>query len=204
MERGTNDLKKRSPARDSRFVLEFSDAAFTILELLVVTTIIVVLAGLVLATSNYAFEKGARSRAEAEIAAISAALENYKADNGIYPQNADTTMLNAREDGNPDASPPNVYTKASLFLYESLSGDTNGDTVPDGAKAYLTFRPSQLSSAGGNVQFIKDPFGYSYGYSTAGESGGTHGYNPTFDLWSTGGRSDIRNPPDQSKWIKNW
>jgi restriction endonuclease Mrr len=50
----------------------------------VVISIILVLAGLVLATSSYVHNKGARSRAEAEIAAFSAALENYKADNGIY------------------------------------------------------------------------------------------------------------------------
>ena len=43
------------------------------------------LAGLILATSGYVQKKGPRSRAEAEIAALSAALESYKADNGIYP-----------------------------------------------------------------------------------------------------------------------
>ena len=62
--------------------------AFTILELLVVITIIIVLAGLILATVGYVQKKGARSRAEAEIAAMSAALESYKADNGIYPTDA--------------------------------------------------------------------------------------------------------------------
>ncbi len=56
--------------------------AFTIVELLIVIAIILVLAGLILATSGYVQTKGKRSRAEAEIAAISAALENYKADNG--------------------------------------------------------------------------------------------------------------------------
>ena len=59
--------------------------AFTIIELLIVMTIILVLAGLILATAGYVQKKGARSRTEAEIAAISAALESYKADNGIYP-----------------------------------------------------------------------------------------------------------------------
>ena len=57
--------------------------AFTIVELLIVIAIILVLAGLILATSGYVQTKAKRSRAEAEIAAISAALENYKADNGI-------------------------------------------------------------------------------------------------------------------------
>ncbi|MGZ4986342.1 MAG: type II secretion system protein, partial [Chthoniobacterales bacterium] len=61
------------------------DRAFTLIELLVVMAIIIILAGLILGTSGYVQKKGARSRAEAEIAAMSAALESYKADNGIYP-----------------------------------------------------------------------------------------------------------------------
>ena len=52
--------------------------AFTIVEVLIVIAIILVLAGLILATSGYVQTKGKRSRAEAEIAAISTALENYK------------------------------------------------------------------------------------------------------------------------------
>src|SRR3979411_2796000 len=60
-------------------------SAFTVAELLIVIASILVLTGLILATSGYVQKKGARSRAEAEIAAISAALENYRSDNGIYP-----------------------------------------------------------------------------------------------------------------------
>jgi RPA family protein len=55
------------------------------------------------------------------------------------------------------------------------------------------------------VKYIQDPFGSCYGYSTAGakeeeefqkdvrknpnatRDGESKGYNPTFDLWSTGG-----------------
>ena len=61
--------------------------AFTLIELILVVGIIIVLAGLVLSTVGYARKKGARARAETEIAAISAAIENYKADNGVYPSN---------------------------------------------------------------------------------------------------------------------
>src|SRR6266550_5334651 len=59
--------------------------AFTLLEVLVVITIMIILAGLVLSTFGYMQKKGARARAETEIAAISAACESYKADNGVYP-----------------------------------------------------------------------------------------------------------------------
>jgi type II secretory pathway pseudopilin PulG len=159
--------------------------------------IIVVLAGLVLVTSGFVRNKGARSRAEAEIAAMSAALENYKADNGFYPNNGDTSSLNARSDAD---STQMIYQKASLFLYEQLSGDSNNDRSSE-TKSYFTFRDNQLSPQTGNVLYIRDPFSYSYGYSTAGQAGGAVGYNPTFDLWSTGGSTT---PTGQSSWIKNW
>ncbi|MEY2555301.1 MAG: hypothetical protein QOF93_445 [Verrucomicrobiota bacterium] len=88
------------------------EASFTIIELLVVISIIIILAGLILSTVGYVQKKGARSRAEAEIAAISAALESYKADNGIYPRNATTT------DTLDPAATINLanYASASLFL----------------------------------------------------------------------------------------
>ena len=59
---------------------------FTLIELIVVVGIIAILAALVLSTVGYARKKGARARAETEIAAMSAACENYKADNGVYPE----------------------------------------------------------------------------------------------------------------------
>ncbi len=88
---------------------------FTILELLVVLTIIIVLAGLILATSGYVQDKGARSRTEVEIAAISAALENYKADNGMYPSNDDTRAL--------DPATTNPRQLQALQLLSLLSSD---------------------------------------------------------------------------------
>ena len=63
-----------------------TERAVTIIELLVVMMIILILAGLILSISSYVQNKGARARAETEIAAMSAALESYKADNGIYPR----------------------------------------------------------------------------------------------------------------------
>jgi len=60
----------------------------------------------------------------------------------------------------------------------------------------------------GTVIAISDPFGNSYGYSTANQADPTQGYNPTFDLWSTAGvaPSPTPSPPaaQQDFWIKNW
>ncbi len=171
--------------------------AFTIVEVLVVMAIILILAGLVLGTSSYVHNKGARSRAEAEIAAMSAALENYKADNGVYPSGAATNALDARTASDPTQS---AYENASLQLYEALTGDVNATRQP-GSPSYISFKDNQLSPATGNVHFIKDPFGNSYGYSTVFQTDQTKGYNPTFDLWSTAGSTKDTGKPG---WIKNW
>jgi type II secretory pathway pseudopilin PulG len=180
--------------------------AFTIMELLVVMAIIIVLAGLILATASYVQNKGKRSRAEAEIAAISAALENYKADNGIYPSGTETNALMANSMGDPTQQ---RYKDASLALYKAISGDADNDpTRAAEAKSYFPFKPNQLEPTTQTqaVTFINDPFGFSYGYSTVKSSvpTGADGYNPTFDLWSTGGEKDNSATPVQSKWIKNW
>jgi prepilin-type N-terminal cleavage/methylation domain-containing protein len=186
--------------------------AFTLIELVVVVGIITVLAGLVLSTAGYARKKAATTRTGAEIAVLSAALENYKADNGTYPRdnttNQYTDTLDARQNFDPTQA---VYTNASSYLYTQLSGDISGNRSPTG-KSYMAFKPNMLLPAGGSgtVTAISDPFGNSYGYSTANQADPVtpKGYNPTFDLWSTAGvaPSPTPNPPatQQDLWIKNW
>ena len=173
---------------------------FTILELLVVLTIIIVLAGLILATSGYVQNKGARSRTEVEIAAISAALENYKADHGAYPSNDDTRALD------PVTTSPDSYRSASSFLYSQVTGDGDANPItpaPSNAKNYLgsALKPNMLApNPPGPGTYLQDPFRNSYGYSTARaeDPAAGVGHNPTFDLWSTA------NSANQSQWIKNW
>jgi general secretion pathway protein G len=198
--RMTNDERNFARIRSSGLTSSPFGAggAFTLIELLVVIAIIIVLAGLVLSTVGYVQKKGARSRAETEIAAMSAACESYKADNGIYPRDNTTDTLNARQDFDATQT---VYQNASLYLYDSLFGATSGSRTPNtGARSYFTFKPNQLSPSdqAQPVVFIRDPFGNSYGYSTANQANQSNGYNPTFDLWSTA------NSTDQNQWIKNW
>ena len=207
--------------------------------------IILVLAGLILATSGYVQKKGARSRTETEIAALSAALESYKADNGIYPRDDLANQvappwdvrigpsqypkattgpdgLDARVNGDPSQT---IYKYASRHLYEQLSGDVNLSLfripLEPPKKSYFDFKPSMLwiiPDIDGNsygLSHILDPFGNSYGYSTAyqadidaGINPPNRGYNPTFDLWSTVGETGPKNGETfadyQLRWIKNW
>jgi prepilin-type N-terminal cleavage/methylation domain-containing protein len=197
-----------------------AEGGFTLIELLVVIAIIIVLAGLILTTAGYVQRKGKRARAETEIAAMSAALESYKADNAIYARGPATAItigtitipvnvtdsLDAKAYGNPTNTTNPTYSETSLYLYTLLSGDSNGTRNPSG-KSYMQFQPKMLLPAGGSgtVTAISDPFGNSYGYSTANQVNSGKGYNPTFDLWSTNGLTTT--PPsaaDQNQWIKNW
>ncbi|MGE5214381.1 MAG: prepilin-type N-terminal cleavage/methylation domain-containing protein [Nitrospirota bacterium] len=183
--------------------------AFTLIELIVVIGIIIILSGLVLSTVGYARKKGARARAETEIAAMSAACENYKADNAVYPSNNDTNGLDPT--ANFDSSPPppgqtNAYSLAGLSLYEKLLGVTSGNrSETPTTRTYFTFKPNMLHPpppSTDDVVGIRDPFGNLYGYSTKKASDPTtNGYNPTFDLWSTAGGTASSDTP---KWIKNW
>ena len=161
-------------------------AAFTLIELLVVIAIIIILGSLILSTVGYVQKKGARSRAEAEIAAMSAALESYKADNGIYP-------------ACPSPSP------GAHALYQSLSGDGNDGVggsiasmgvIGSSGKTYMAFRNNMLKPNPPNTTArVVDPFGNDYGYNSPGAN------NPTFDLWSV---ADDSSGTNQAKWIKNW
>lgn len=234
-------------------------AAFTLIELLAVMAIILVLAGLILNIAGSANYNSAKGRATAEIQAISTALESYKSDNGVYPQDPyvpATGYPTGLLDPQAHFDPTNAkYLNNSEFLYQVLSGftvtigATSATPTPTPSstqalsKAYMTFRPDQLhmsadttAAAGTAVStrspynYLIDPFGFSYGYSTINSVATAYntanptspisplpGYNPTFDLWSTagyapGGKATPTYSPAPSSspaaysaiWIKNW
>lgn len=189
-------LHRFSSSTFQRFNASTLETGFTVLELLVVIAIIIVLAGLILSTVGYVQRKAARSRAETEIAAISAACENYRADNGIYPKANSTDQLD------PTSADLTSYFSAANLLYRELSGDVDNDprTGSDDQKNYIAplLKPASLGT-GQSGPYLKDPWGNPYGYSTMKASDpNAHGNNPTFDLWST------TNSTSSSEWVKNW
>lgn len=68
-------------------------AAFTLLELLVVLTLVALLASLVFGAGRFAHERGRVARARAELAALSAALDAYRRTYGDYPRTDDEAQL---------------------------------------------------------------------------------------------------------------
>jgi prepilin-type N-terminal cleavage/methylation domain-containing protein len=133
---------------------------FTLIELLVVIAIIAILAGLVLQTAGFVQRKGATSRAEAEVAALSAALESYKADMGDYPL------------GTNNAGAANFNLLTNLM------------PTAAGTKVYFEVNKGMTNSAG----FLTDPFGTTYGYQYYGNA--TRSGTNFFDLWSTAGSTN--------------
>lgn len=215
-------------------------SAFTLVELLTVLAIIVIITSLVVAVGGYVQKKAALSRATGEISMLVSACESYKADNGNFPRDTENTRVTDAISPKVDFLPTDgKYAASSLFFYKELSGDrsTTGDTeagaqsasgppngIPDfGQPRYLRdIETGRLLKATKNpatraiisVQYMQDPFGFPYAYSTSaakdeqdyqtklltatpGKAAPTrptgsalHGFNSgSYDLWSTGGSS---------------
>ena len=227
-----------------------SDSAFTLIEMLTVVAIIVILTGIVLNISGYVQKKAALSRAAGEIASLSTACDSYKSDNGNYPRDVPvnngtsvTDLISPKQHFVPTDS---KYAASSLFLYMELTSDrtTNGEagSKPDGipddvTKQYLKEYDARILNVKRNtstraiiqVNYLQDPFGFPYAFSTAAAKAeqtfqtnlklGKSGTRPTgsalpgfnagsFDLWSTGGNSTRKSSQTDdnvwASWVKNW
>ncbi len=213
----------RSPAR----------AAFTLIEMITVMAVIAILVGLVLSVNTLVQKKAALSRTKAEIAALQLAIKSYETDNATPPrEEAITDVLDPRIHGAPASGDQlKLYSESSLVLYKALSGDPDLDFKTT-EKSYGTdfFRPERIKfddpkKPDRKVEYIVDPFGNCFGYSTAGlaqeeayaqklrkepkaqrpREDQQAGYSPSFDLWSTGG-TNVQAPTDADrvKWVKSW
>jgi prepilin-type N-terminal cleavage/methylation domain-containing protein len=180
-------------------------AAFTLIELMAVITIIVILAALVISGMGFVTERQAKEKAKIQIQLISKALEDYKLENGSYPGSANTSdgtgqssilfdalFLGYTADGNApigtDASnPPKVYI-ADLDPVTNKQGWTSGKATKDTK--------------------IVDPWGHEYRYRSALSAAGAGAtaqpnnstINPDFDIWSAGkdGKSKPESKDDKS------
>jgi prepilin-type N-terminal cleavage/methylation domain-containing protein len=225
-----------------------SRSAFTLIEMITVMAVIAILVSLVLSVSSLVNRKAALQRTKGEIASLQLAVKNYETDNATPPREegvtepffsegkADDKGLDPRKHGAP-SNPEQLkrYKESVLVLYKAISGDTNLDfkASPDETgKSYAGdfFRPERMKfddpkSTNRKVEYIVDPFGNCFGYSTAGlaqeeayreqlrkdaksqrpSQNQLSGYSPNFDIWSTAG-SNVTLPTDADrvKWEKNW
>ena len=164
-----NPLTPRRPA-----------AAFTLIELLAVITIIGILAGLTLGAAGAVRRHGATSTAKAEVAALQAACDRYYADNNSYPVNTNVS---------PSSSfAPTGYTTAGQTLFTNLLGSATLTAAPTSKRDFEP-KPAMVS---GN--YFIDPWGYAYGYNSDGTNAPL--------IWSTAGQTT--GGANTNKWITSW
>lgn len=166
-------------------------AAFTLIELMVTITIIVILAGLVIAGTGYVNDRQARSQARVQIALLEKAIQEYHMDMGRYPGEAANT---------PATGDVSEELYQALF-YDGWYYQENNKPRDAGSatKIYLPELDPRTSRMGWVDRVtnpnsppparipILDPWGNNYHYRK-----GNNAQNPDFDLWSHGkdGRHD--------------
>jgi prepilin-type N-terminal cleavage/methylation domain-containing protein len=192
---------------------------FTLIELLAVMAVIVVLAALVVGVAGNVQKAAAKNRAKVEVAALEAALELYKIDNGDYPDWPGITPGTDIYPGNPsgyDTQLTNGTGDGNRSLFEQLVGRQTLDSQVRTGTTYIEVKQGQVGTSGSNAYFV-DPFGYAYGYY----------YNPAAvspaapslfnrvapDIWSTSGQTDTATPDSTGdedqyavylNWVTNW
>lgn len=95
--------------------------AFTLMELMITVALVAILAGLTMASFGYVNKKAAESKARAEVAALSAAVDRYQADFGSCPPCAPNLFKELVGEGTLNTNtlyfePSEASRKAQLFL----------------------------------------------------------------------------------------
>jgi general secretion pathway protein G len=126
---------------------------FTIIELVVVMTIILLLAGLVAAAAQTARQKAMIARTKAMIAAIETGIGMFQADLGGYPSSGNTNLYNCL------VSNTGTYTIGTVTSYSLPTTNWSGP--------YMTFKDGDLT--GGNT--IIDAWGTALTYTNPDTSG---------------------------------
>lgn len=169
-------------------------AAFTLIELMAVITIIVILAGLVVGGMGFVTERQAKEKARVQIALLSKALEEYKLDMGSYPQIGGTVDTPAGGNGMMNRLYQALFYEGYEYSENPSRPDSTPPALPKATKIYLPDLDPRTSKQGWvasettaappkdlKTPFISDPWGNEYLYRK-----GTNAVNPDFDLWSKG------------------
>lgn len=163
-------------------------AAFSLMELLVVISIIAVLAGLLVQTAGYVQEKAGNDRAKSEIEALTMGLENYKLEYGVYPEGDGSTNSTKELIKVLAIDPIDDGRKPFEFPTKMLDGYSQGQKYSDALK---------------EAKYLVDPFGNPYRYEyKEGDANNERSGKGNFNLWSQGKKGDSNTR--EETWIKNW
>ncbi|MFD2256936.1 type II secretion system protein GspG [Luteolibacter algae] len=160
-------------------------AGFTLIEMLVTITIVVILAGLSLGGFKYVSGKQAMEQSRIQLSLLEKAIEEYKLDNGEYP---------------PAPTAPTIENGNTNILYKELYLD--GKKTPNTDKIYLAEldpnnRQGWIIGSEASAKIV-DPWGKEYQYKAPGS------HNPDFDLHSYGADGKTGGNKYSQDDIKNW
>jgi len=154
---------------------------FTLVELIVTISIIVILAGFVVGGMGYVEQKRAEEKAKVQIALLGKGIEEFKFDNGVYPTVPNENLTNlaqARANNN------------EIFQRLYLDGVKNQNI-----RIYLAeLDPAGtgqgwITGSGDAATYITDPWGREYRFRPgvlANGSPNPAAMGPGFDIWSMG------------------
>lgn len=188
-----------------------AQAGFSMVELMTVIGIMVVLAGLLVASLPGVQSRVNRQKVEAFIAELEGGLASYQIDHGIYPQNPPS--------GDRDQS----GILGAQVLYKHLSGDWNLDGEVDSKlsgdskdeKVYVPKLAMAQNEGSGDARasdiggyMVIDAYGNPIRYlaeppNLKPTERNREMRNPTYDLWSITD-AEPGDPSDEAKYITNW
>jgi prepilin-type N-terminal cleavage/methylation domain-containing protein len=182
---------------------------FTLVEMLIVITIIALLAGLTMGAYTYAIRSSKRRLTTGTFEAVKSALEQYNTEFGEYPESANSGQMTEILPGK------NYDTGGAACLYQALSGDgydqikgvagtgnessgtSDGKVEGDEVKnIMLKEMPQSMYVKRGSTFLLVDGFGRPFQYVKAAPANTTSGgtgssnqdkvetINSTYDLWS--------------------
>ncbi|MDD5072776.1 MAG: type II secretion system protein GspG [Candidatus Omnitrophica bacterium] len=137
--------------------MEKRKGGFTIIELIVVMTIILILAGLITGAAQKAKQQAMVAKARSMIAGLETSLGMFQADTGIYPATG------------------NLYSNLT-----SSAGLTTAQAA-NWAGPYMNFQTNEVNTVAGT---ILDPWNNAYHYANTGAA--AHGFDHYIDIWSNG------------------
>jgi len=191
-------------------------AGFTLIELIIVITIIVMLAGLIVGAFGFVRDKQARDQAQLQIALLSRAIQEYELDMGAMPGQAVNT-----NDGFTDiyggieaTGSEGDYSEVlyTALFYEGYEFSTNPDRLDNRNIKATTIYLSELDPNNNRQGWLNpttgedppeelkilDPWGNNYLYRVGRLANGdlnSDAMNPDFDLWSSGKDGRTQTPP---------
>lgn len=210
----------------------FRSQGFTLIEMLVVISIIALLAALTMGGYTYAVNGSREKTTRGTFESVKSALETYQAEHAEYPEPA------TPEQQAEFALGKSYNIGGAACLYQAVSGDGfdqikgvssagSGDASPasDGAingtdevaNIMIKDMPPSMFMRKGEQYILVDGFSRPFQYTKATKSSSGQDepttVNSTYDLWSyamdqtnTTMKSvdTLKSPKAALKWIKNW